>query len=134
MSRAPGTPNSGIRWDRVMGEWRLQCQSCAAKSVASYWPLTFEFWQPAWGMNRCRACVMEAKAARNRERWRTDPKWRQAKLEENREQRRAQARFAYKERWALLRSDPEKYAAYIERRREAGRASSQRYRDRQRAA
>lgn len=134
MSRLVGTPNVGIRWDDDMDEPQLRCEDCRRKGRAAYWPITREFWQPAWGFSRCRGCWMERKAARNRERWRTDPEWRARKLEENREQRRAMARFAYAERWARLRADPEKYEAYAAARRERQRLASQRYRERQREA
>ena len=129
MTRPKDTVNAGVRLS-VEGDWELRCNDCSRRGQTRYWPLTPEFWQPKWGMTRCRACWMDRRAARNRERWRTDPKWRAAKLAENREQRRAMARFAYRERWARLKADPVKYAEYVERRRAKQREASQRYRDR----
>jgi hypothetical protein len=137
MSRPKGSWNAGVRLSPE-GEWELRCPSCADKSVARYWPLTvdgrvsFEFWSPKYGMSRCRACWMERKAVRNRERWRSDPAWREAKLAANREQERARARFAYAERWAALRADPVKYEAYKAEKRERQRIASANYRARQR--
>lgn len=47
----------GVRYDREMGEWLLRCDHCAAEHKGSaYWPLTLDFWDPAHGMSRCRAC------------------------------------------------------------------------------
>ena len=134
MSRTPGAVNSGFRWDPELEEFQKRCASCAAKGRASFWPLTLEFWRPAWGLTRCRTCVLEARAKRNRERWLADPEWRRAKLEANREQRLATKRFAYAERWARLRADPVKYADYIERRRKQQREASRRHRERQKVA
>ena len=135
MSRVAGvSPNAGVRWDPDMGEFQLRCTDCASKGRTAYWPLTPEFWQPDWGMTRCRACWNERKAARQRARWRSDPEWRARKLEENREQRRAQQRVMYRLRWERLRADPEKYAAYVEARRARQREASARYRERQKVA
>lgn len=132
MSRPVGTPNVGIRWDPDMGEAQLRCEDCRRKGRASFWPITLEFWQPQWGWSRCRACWMERKAARNRERWANDPAFRAKKLELNREHRRAMARVMYRQRWEQLRADPVKYEAYLAARRERQRAASARYRAKQR--
>ena len=133
MSRTLGAVNSGFRYDEEMGEFQKRCASCADMGRAAFWPLTTEFWNHKWGLVRCRTCVLEAKAKRNRERWAADPAWRQAKLDANREQRLASRRFAYAERWAKLRADPVKYGEYIEKRRAQQREASRRHRERKAA-
>jgi hypothetical protein len=129
MTRAAGTLNVGIRWDSEMGEFQLRCPDCATDHGPRYWPLTADFWEPQWGMTRCRACWNERKARRNRARWRSDPAYRAQRLEENREQRQARQRFAYRERWAALVADAERHAAYLERRRVASAAWRARQRE-----
>lgn len=46
---------TGVRWSLELG-WELRCEYCARAKVASWWPLTLEFWNPDKGMTRCRAC------------------------------------------------------------------------------
>lgn len=62
MSRKAGSLSVGIRWRD--DAWELRCPDCAvAGRTACYWPLTAEFWNPVWGMTRCRACWRQRKAS-----------------------------------------------------------------------
>lgn len=47
----------------IDGEFHGQCAQCV-----EYWPLTLQFWCPAWGMRRCMACVKESRSDATR-RW-----------------------------------------------------------------
>ena len=70
-----------VRYDRAEGEFTMQCPSClSAGGTKAYWPLTLEFWNPASGLQSCRACHS---LARRRARRQTP------------EQRRAAARTYY---------------------------------------
>lgn len=50
---------SQVRYDRDMGEWQKVCLGCSRKPGPRYWPLTLEFWEPAYGTVYCRACHLE---------------------------------------------------------------------------
>ena len=64
----------GVRF--IEGEWHLRCDDCGRdRQTTAYWPLTLDFWNPAWGMTRCRACWHRRHVVRTR-RWRMrNPEW-----------------------------------------------------------
>lgn len=130
MSRPKGSWNVGVRY--VDGEWELRCNDCAKKSVARYWPLTLEFWLPKLGMSRCRACWLERRAARDRDRWANDPSFREGKRQRNIQHRRDMGHIIYKDRWERLKADPVAHEAERARRRGQWREAARRYRDRMR--
>lgn len=50
---------SNVRWNAALGEFELRCDDCKARgNVASYWPITTEFWDKRT-MVRCRSCNLE---------------------------------------------------------------------------
>lgn len=70
----------GVRWDSETELFEMKCDDCSASGQQSYWPLTVEFWNPRT-MQRCRACDYERRRRMERERRKSDPAFRQARLE-----------------------------------------------------
>lgn len=58
----------GVRWRDE--DFEMRCDDCARRSDAAgmYWPLTLEFWNPALGLSRCRACWRAYSRRKARER------------------------------------------------------------------
>lgn len=132
MTRPAGVPNTLVRWDPVMEEFRLQCRDCRARGVASYWPLTREFWEVGKGMARCRACWNERRNRADRVRRQTDPVYAEREREANRQARREMGRIWYAQRWERSKADPEKHQADLDRRRAQTREATRRYRAKRR--
>jgi len=87
-----------VKWNPDLEEWEYRCEDCLQKGLKAWWPLTFEFWSPNRGMNRCLACQAEYKAKVQRERRRTDPEYRNRCIEQTREQRRIKGHIYEKQR------------------------------------
>ncbi len=123
---------SPVRWRPDVG-FELRCPRCAEKKVASFWPLTDEFWDKN-RMSSCRACERERQRDAKRLRYQTDPAFRARMVATVAEYRHGDVvgkRTAYnRARWIVIKSDPLLLAQERERTRRAQRA----YRERQRAA
>lgn len=55
---------STVRYRTDVG-WEMRCDDCRHRHIASFWPLTMEFWNPR-NLARCRACHRERKNAYER--------------------------------------------------------------------
>jgi hypothetical protein len=82
-----------IKWNKETEEWEYRCEECIRKGMRSWWPLTFEFWNPTRGMNRCLACQAEHKARQQREKRRANPEYRRKCVEQTRELRKLKGRI-----------------------------------------
>lgn len=121
---------SGVRWREDVG-WELRCEGCFLKGQGTtYWPLTFEFWEPR-NMKRCRACHKDYQAARKKAKYRADAAYRDHQIGKTRAWRAANP-VAVKEharsRWARLIANPKLLAEHAERQRERQRLYKQRQR------
>ena len=52
------------------------CLRCRRRGQASFWPLTFDFWDPRLGMSNCRACIRELARIRVRRKYHEDAEYR----------------------------------------------------------
>jgi hypothetical protein len=60
-----GLPHSPVRYRPDVG-FEMRCPVCTVRGDERYWPLTVEFWWPARGMSRCRACWRAERTAQQR--------------------------------------------------------------------
>jgi hypothetical protein len=107
-----GPDNSPVRYDRELGEFLLRCDDCSMeKAGPRFWPLTLEFWQPAQGLRRCRACLAVRRSVRDRARFSADADLRERKRLASKEYRQTMRKIYYKDAYARLKADPVRLAA-----------------------
>lgn len=70
----PGIRRVSVRFNRREGWFEMRCSGCVASGQSkAYWPLTVdaagvpEFWDPASGLQRCRACHNTARRRNHRQ-------------------------------------------------------------------
>jgi hypothetical protein len=114
-----------VRWNPTLAEFEMRCDDCRRRSVASYWPITTEFWIPG-RMVRCRACH-EVKQRLDKRIRRTDAEKRAIDVQRVRDWRRRN-RERHRQNQAAYR------ATHLERVREIDRQSYHRRKAQRQAA
>ena len=57
-----------VRYDRREDVWMMRCDSCvSAGQTQGWWALSLDHWDPASGLQKCRACLNIAKRMRRRQ-------------------------------------------------------------------